>query len=120
MHSAIISMLLFVDAMMSLYYLVNREYYVYWVIGSAIFYFTCVFGRYFWVSIKIERGWYRERESNIHQLQETTASVIGTSAIVIAKPLMQQMTKNAVTTMVFVCLILMCLLVIKYVDYFMI
>lgn len=119
MHSAIISMLLFVDAMMSLYYIVDLRHYVYWVIGIAVIYCICVFARYFWISMKIARGWYRECELKMNQSGSAAGTVCGVGTILVAKSLATHMTGDETTKMLFIALIGMCFVVIKYVDYFM-
>ena len=119
MHSAIISIVLFVDAMMSLYYFVDSKHYGYWVIGIAVFYCICVFGRYFWISMKITRGWYKGCELKMNRSSSTVAIVSGVGTILIAKSLAPYVIGKDATKILFVGLMIICFSIIKYVDYFM-
>ena len=118
-HFATMSIILFADAMLSLYYLVNRKYYAGWIIGMIILYLTGAFGRYFWVSMKIERGWYREHEAENYQVDNKMIKVCGASGILIARPILQVMSEREVIIAFFAGLMILSFVFIKYVDYFM-
>ena len=122
MHLLIMSMLLFVDSMLCLYHLVNRKYYVCWVIGSVMIYCICIFGRYFWVSRKIARGGYKDLEG-INYNYTLIASIMGPIGGIIIPLILRRfapyISQKKSITIFFSCLVILCLMAVKFVDYFM-